>query len=465
MAKTTAHILVVDDDADVLQSARTILRQHFTTVKTEADPRRIPFLMQQDPYDAVLLDMNFTTGVTKGSEGLFWLKSILEEKSSVSVIMITAYADVKLAVEAMKTGALDFVVKPWENEKLIATVAAGVKLAQSKQEIANLRLRQTRITEVYAAPDDFIIGHSKAMMQVQSMIKKVAGTDANILIRGENGTGKELAAKAIHQQSQRSNGPFVKVDVGAIAPTLFESEFFGHKKGAFTDAREDRMGRFELASNGTLFLDEIGNLSLQLQAKLLTVLQNREVTPVGSNNAVAVNIRLISATNSSIEELIADYRFREDLLYRINTVELHLPPLRERFDDLPLLLDLFVTRYAYKYSKAIKIEDDIIAHLKQHNWPGNIRELQHAAERAVILCDSDRLTKKDFPLPEKGTGFKNHDLSLDAVEKQTISQVIHKNNGNLSQAAKELGLGRTTLYRKIRKYGLQLPDLNTDDLA
>ncbi|MGE0587264.1 MAG: sigma-54-dependent transcriptional regulator [Cyclobacteriaceae bacterium] len=453
--KSPAHVLVVDDDPDIIQSARVALRQHFGQVSTESNPAQLPYLLNQKFPDVVLLDMNFTADVTKGREGLYWLGKILEDHPSLSVIMVTAFGDVKLAVEAMKIGAVDFVVKPWDNEKLIATVNAAYQLAKSKQEVAKLRLHQTRMAEVYTQPDFEIVGNSKEMAKVFSMVKRVAATDANILLLGENGTGKELIAKEIHHQSNRSKGPFVKVDLGTIPFHLFESELFGHAKGAFTDAKQDRVGRFELASGGTLFLDEIGNLPLDQQSKLLSVLQNREVIPLGSNKSVPIDIRLVSATNRPIHQQKEEGGFREDLLYRINTVEIQLPALRNRLDDIPRLLEYFLQTFNRKYNKTIKAENGLEQILQAYHWPGNIREFQHAVERAVILCEGNRISKGDFQFSESSQGSSTL-TNLNEVEKKTIEEAIRKNDGNLSKAARELGLGRTTLYRKIMKYNINL---------
>ncbi len=452
--KTSAHILIVDDDPDIVQSARVVLRQHFEKVSTESNPQQLPFLIKQNHPDVVLLDMNFTADVTKGREGLYWLKNILGDHPSLSVVMVTAFGDVKLAVEAMKIGAVDFVVKPWDNEKLIATVNAAVQLSNSKREVAKLKQHQIRMAEVYTQPDISIIGESKAIKNVFSIVNRVATTDANVLLLGENGTGKELVAKAIHHRSSRNDGPFVKVDVGTIPESLFESELFGHVKGAFTDAKQDRVGRFELASGGTLFLDEIGNLPLSLQSKLLTALQNRVITPVGSNQQIAIDIRLISATNENIEKLVEEGVFREDLLYRINTVEITVPPLRERVDDIPLLLNHFCLMYNNKYNKSLSVHPEVIKTMEHYAWPGNVREFQHAVERAVILCEGERISNEDFQFPGQRSASTERLTNLNDVERKAIEESIRKNKGNLSKAAKELGLGRTTLYRKIEKYGL-----------
>lgn len=451
--KVPAHVLVVDDDPDIVQSARVVLRQQFEKVSTESNPQQLPYLINQQSPDVILLDMNFTADVTRGSEGLYWLKKILQDHPSMSVIMVTAFGDVKLAVEAMKIGAVDFVVKPWDNEKLVATVNAAFQLSRSKKEIAKLKIHQSRMAEVYSSADA-IVGNSLAMENVFSMVERVAGTDANVLLLGENGTGKELIAKSIHQQSGRKNQPFVKVDVGTISDNLFESELFGHVKGAFTDAKQDRVGRFELASGGTLFLDEIGNLSLSLQSKLLSVLQNRVITPVGSNKQIDIDIRLICATNGAIGQMVANDQFREDLLYRINTVEITVPPLRERSEDISLLLDHFLSIYNRKYNKDLTAAPDVVKMLTKYHWPGNIREFQHAIERAVILCSDQQITTRDFHFPDQRAKAVDTTTNLSELERKTIAEAIKKNNGNMSKAAKELGLGRTTLYRKIEKYGL-----------
>ncbi|HNP94497.1 MAG TPA: sigma-54 dependent transcriptional regulator [Cyclobacteriaceae bacterium] len=453
--KSPAHVLVVDDDPDIIQSARVALRQHFSHVSTESNPAQLPFLLHQKLPDVVLLDMNFTADVTKGREGLYWLEKILQDHPSLSVIMVTAFGDVKLAVEAMKIGAVDFVVKPWDNEKLIATVNAAYQLTKSKQEVAKLRSHQTRMAEVYTQPDFEIVGNSKQMAKVFSMVKRVAATDANVLLLGENGTGKELIAKEIHRQSNRSKGPFIKVDLGTIPFHLFESELFGHAKGAFTDAKQDRVGRFELASGGTLFLDEIGNLPLDQQSKLLSVLQNREVTPLGSNRSVSIDIRLVTATNRPIHQQKEEGSFREDLLYRINTVEIQLPALRERLDDIPHLLEYFLEIFNRKYNKTIVADKGLGQILQAYHWPGNIREFQHAVERAVILCEGNSISKSDFQFSENRERTGNL-TNLNEMERKTIEEAIRKNDGNLSKAARELGLGRTTLYRKIIKYNIKL---------
>ncbi|MEP2773555.1 MAG: sigma-54 dependent transcriptional regulator [Fulvivirga sp.] len=457
MKQEEAHILVIDDDTDVLHTARIVLKPLFSKITTESNPEQIGYLINQNRYDVILLDMNYTAGATSGKEGLFWLKRIIEMHADQQVIMMTAYGDLKLAVEAMKVGAADFVVKPWENEKFQATIQAAFNHSQAKREISSLKKKQSSIQEMLTAPDSEIIGSSEAMQHIYNTIEKVAQTDANVLILGENGTGKELIAKALHQNSSRSSEVFIKVDLGAIAESLFESELFGHKKGAFTDAKESRTGRFILADGGTLFLDEIGNLSLSMQAKLLTAIQSKMVTPVGSDEAHATDCRIIAATNENINHLVADKRFREDLLYRINTVEITVPPLRERVSDIPLLAAHYLKKYNQKYRKELTISERAESLLKEHLWPGNVRELQHAIERAVIMAEDSELQPSDFLLKSGGNTpkSKSETLKLEEVEKETIEEAIKRSAGNLSQAAKELGLGRTTLYRKMDKYGIK----------
>src|SRR5688572_18013680 len=380
---------MVDDDEDVLLAAKMLLKKYNYHVIIEKNPNKIPFLLNNDTYDVILLDMNFTKDTTSGKEGFEWLAQIRERDPQAVVIMITAFGDVEMAVRALKEGATDFILKPWQNEKLIATISTAIRLKKSYNEVDKLRKAKAMLEEQISQPFRDIIGQSSAIKEVFTLIDKVAKTDANILILGENGTGKELVARAIHQKSLRKDSSFVAVDMGAITETLFESELFGHKKGAFTDAREDRPGRFELANGGTLFLDEIGNLSMALQSKLLTALQSRQVTRVGSNNTIDVDIRLICATNMPLHQMVKEGRFRQDLLYRMNTVELHIPPICERVDDIPLLANHFLGYYSRKYRKDVtNISADAMTKLKKYPWPGNVRELQHSIERAVIMADS-----------------------------------------------------------------------------
>ena len=390
MNSKSGNILIIDDDEDILYSARLLLKQFYSIVRIEKDPEDIPVILKAEHYDIILLDMNFTGDSTSGKEGFNWLKKILEIDSTAVVILITAFGNVEMAVKAIKEGATDFVLKPWQNEKLLATVSSAMMLSRSKQEINNLLSKQKQLIEDIDHQFQDIIGSSGSMLPVFSTIQKVAQTDANVLILGENGTGKELVARAIHRQSKRADEIFLSVDMGAISETLFESELFGYKKGAFTDAKEDRAGRFEIASGGTLFLDEIGNLPINSQVKLLAVLQNRKVTRVGSTNPRDIDIRLICATNIPLDQLISEKKFRQDLLYRINTVEIQIPPLRERVEDIPLLTHHYCHVYSKKYNKPLKIiSDQALNKLEKYSWPGNVRELQHAIERVVILGESE----------------------------------------------------------------------------
>ncbi len=447
---------MIDDDEDVLLAAKMLLKKQGHHIIIEKNPKKIPFLLNNDTYDVILLDMNFSKDITSGKEGFYWLEQILSHDPSSVVIMITAFGDVEMAVRALKAGATDFILKPWQNEKLIATISTAIRLKQSYNQVDKLKKAKEMLEEQIQRPFSDIIGNSNAIKDVFSVIDKVAKTDANVLILGENGTGKELIARAIHQRSLRANNSFVSVDMGAITETLFESELFGHKKGAFTDAREDRPGRFELANGGTLFLDEIGNLSMSLQSKLLSALQSRQITRVGANQPVSVDIRLICATNMPLAKMVQEGTFRQDLLYRINTVEIHVPPLCDRVEDIPLLAQHFLTYYAKKYHKAVtKFSSEALDKLKRYAWPGNIRELQHSIERGVIMTDSDMLQESDFLLSRTlSSSASNNTLNLDEVEKSAIARALQMHNGNISKAADELGLTRASLYRRMEKYGL-----------
>ncbi len=453
-----AGILVVDDDADVLHAAKLLLKRHFSRVETLTDPNLVPALLASESFDAILLDMNFTRDVTSGQEGFEWLGKILQLDPDAVVIMITAYGDAETAVRAIKSGATDFVIKPWQNEKLLATVTAGARLRRSRREVARLESGQSILQADLDQPFKDFVGDSAAMRDVFRLIEKVAATEAHVLILGENGTGKELVARAIHRLSPRHAGIFCPVDLGAISETLFESELFGHMKGAFTDARENRAGRIEAASGGTLFFDEISNLPLPLQPKLLSAIQSRQITRVGSSKPLDVDIRLICASNSSPEELLNRKRFREDLLYRINTVEIHLPPLRDRGDDISLLAQHFLTIYGHKYGRGeLRLSAAALTRLRKHHWPGNVRELQHAVERAVILSEGSSLTERDFvPMATTESGHKVvvENLDLEGVEKMVIRQALTRSAGNITKAAEMLGLTRTALYRRLQKYGL-----------
>ena len=446
---------MIDDDEDVLLAAKMLLKKFGFQVIIDKNPNKIPFLLNNDTYDVILLDMNFSKDTTSGKEGYEWLRQIKERDPQAVVILITAFGDVEMAVRALKEGATDFILKPWQNEKLIATISTAIKLKKSYNEVDKLKKAKQMLEEQISQPFRDIIGNSQAMGDVFGLIDKVAKTDANILILGENGTGKELVARAIHQKSLRKDNSFIAVDMGAITETLFESELFGHKKGAFTDAREDRPGRFELANSGTLFLDEIGNLSMSLQSKLLSALQSRKITRVGANASLDVDIRLICATNMPLHQMVKEGKFRQDLLYRINTVEILIPPLGERTDDIPLLANHFVGYYSRKYRKDIaSITPEAMLKLKKYAWPGNVRELQHAIERAVIMADSTSLQESDFLFSRKSESTATDSLNLDEVEKAAVTRALQLHNGNISKAADELGLTRASLYRRMEKYGL-----------
>ncbi len=458
MDKKAGKILIIDDDEGILDAARLFLKQHVKLVHTEKDPDKIPNLLKNETYDVIFLDMNFARGATAGEEGFLWLNRILELDPAAVVILITAFGDIELAVRAIKEGATDFILKPWQNEKLLATLSAALELGRARREAGILRTKQESLSADLDRPFLEFVGRSPAMLDVYAAIGKVAATDANVLILGENGTGKELVARELHRQSPRANEVFISVDMGGLSETLFESELFGHVKGAFTDARETRAGRFEIASGGSLFLDEIGNLPLTLQAKILRTIETRSVTRLGSNMPAAIDVRLICATNMPIYEMVAEKKFRQDLLYRINTVEIHIPPLREREGDIPLLVDHFLAVYARKYGKPAKRLGPVtLKKLEKYRWPGNVRELQHAIERAVIMSESQILQPSDFFFsdPDKPEGnLVLETYNLEDAEKALIRKTLSKFGGNISHAAKELGLSRSALYRRLEKYGL-----------
>ncbi|GAA3555661.1 sigma-54 dependent transcriptional regulator [Snuella lapsa] len=448
MLLKNASILVVDDDKDVLTAIRILLKSLVKDIVVEQYPDNILPLLKRQTFDLVILDMNFNSVVNTGNEGIYWLNKIKSANKDVNVILITAFGDMDLAIRSLKEGASDFLVKPWQNNKLIQSIEEVIALKKSKK--AKKWMPQVDGVK--------LLGESEPMERVFFKIEKIAPTDANVLILGENGTGKDLIAKAIHDNSIRKNKPFVKVDVGALTASLFESELFGYKKGAFTDARTDRIGRFEAANGGSLFLDEIGNISLQQQARLLTALQNRCVTPLGSNEEVTVDIRLICATNVSLEHLADETKFRKDLIYRINTVEVVIPPLRDRGKDITLLAKHFIELYSEKYFKPnITANDNFFKKLITYRFPGNVRELQYALERAVIMVENDTLCEEDLvfsPIEKYSKKTEVDTLKLETVEKNTILKVIEKHNGNISKSAKELGITRSALYRRLDKYGL-----------
>ncbi len=457
-----ARILIVDDDEDILLAGRLLLKRHFGEIDTTISPGDIPGRLSEYKYDVILLDMNFGAGRTLGTDGLVWLQKIQKIRPETVVILITAHSAVETAVEAMKKGATDFVEKPWQNEKLVATVHAGLQLSRSRSETSQLK-QTTEALMNQIAGGGRILGQSALVEKMQLLIERSAPTDANVLIIGENGTGKELVAQALFRKSRRADQVFMSIDLGALSENLFESELFGHKKGAFTDAREDRVGRFEAANGGTLFLDEIGNIPLHLQTKLLTALEQRRVTPLGSNQPVSFDVRIISATNISRDDMTDENKFRPDFLYRLNTVEIFVPALRDRLEDIPELVSAFIEQYAKKYGRPVSgISDDALALLQAFDWPGNIRALKHSVERAIILAEGSRLAAKDFNLVSgkasgavgSATASLKPGQTLEEVEKCLIVETLKRHQGNISRAAKELGLTRASLYRRMEKYGL-----------
>jgi DNA-binding NtrC family response regulator len=459
MSARFGKVLIIDDNEDILFSLKLLLKQHVELVDTFNNPELLPDLIKKENYDVILLDMNYTKDAISGQEGFNCLQKILDIDPDAVVIFITAYGDAEKAVKAIKSGATDFISKPWQNEKLIATISSGIRLRRSKIENTTLRSTQKELIASLDQPFNEFIGRSSQMLSVFNTIQKVAKTDANVLILGENGTGKELVARALHRNSAKCDEVFISVDLGSITETLFESELFGHEKGSFTDAKSQKLGRFEIASKGTLFLDEVGNISIPFQAKLLTVLERREITRVGAVKPIPIDVRLICATNIDIHENVRKNLFRQDLLYRINTVEISLPPLRERDGDVELLAEHFFAQYSKKYKKNLRgISSASMKKLNAYNWPGNVRELQHSIERAIILSESNYLEPDDFMLSssakrlQDSAGFDTS--NLENIEKQVIVKVLKQHQGNITLAAKDLGLTRASLYRRMEKYGL-----------
>jgi len=455
------NILIVDDDEDILTAGRLMLRRHFAAIDTCRDPTQIPALLEEQSYDAILLDMNFGPGESSGQQGMEWLQKIIEIDPDMVVVMITAHGGVETAVEAMKLGATDFVAKPWQNEKVVATLSTAVKLHRSRLETKTLRKTNQVLREAAVATDSPIIGDSPAMRTVMSLVERAAPTDANVLILGENGTGKELIARELHRQSNRAENVFLSVDLGSISESLFESELFGHRKGSFTGAIDDRLGRFQAADGGTLFLDEIGNLPLHLQAKLLSALEQRMVTPVGSDKAQRIDVRLIAATNLAPAALGDERKFRPDLLFRLNTVEISLPPLRDRREDILPIAEHYLGIFSRKYDKGPKsFSSNARKALVEDAWPGNVRALRHAIERAIILSKDKELQPTDlqigdYPQPKKAAVAAIPTVyNLDLMEKQTIEKALRKHGFNISKAASELGLTRASLYRRMEKHDL-----------
>ncbi|QZO12915.1 sigma-54-dependent transcriptional regulator [Pseudoalteromonas piscicida] len=469
--KQEGTILIVDDNSDILIAAKLLLKKHYQTIITTDNPFDIEAQIASQQIDVILLDMNFSQDAISGKEGFYWLKKIVEQDPSIVVLLMTAYGDIQLAVDAIKAGAADFIAKPWQNDQLLGAVAAAFAHAKDKQQVGKLT-RQTQglnqaLNQSSGSHQFAFLGQSPAMQKVFSTIERAALTDANILITGESGTGKELAAHAIHQASMRRDNTFISLDMGAISESLFESELFGHKKGAFTDAKSDKVGRFELAHKGSLFLDELGNLPMSQQATLLAALQNRQVTPVGGNKPISVDIRLICATNDNLQQAVDEGRFRQDLLYRINTIEIRLPPLRERVDDIPLLVNYYLEHFCHKYKRQLEVNSSDMQCLQAYQWPGNVRELAHAIERAVILSESEFLdistvigttpttaqasmedTSDTNALTFEGT------FNLEEIEQRTVRAALKHYQGNVSNAAKALGLTRGAMYRRLEKYDL-----------
>jgi len=449
------RLLIVDDNKSVLNALRMFLKFEFLEVITLSSPNTLIHEITTRDIDVVLLDMNFRAGESSGNEGMYWLREIKKIRKEIEVVMFTAYGDIEIAVKATHEGAADFILKPWENAKLLATLKAALNLRKSNLKVGNLIRREQDLKTEMNRDDRMIIGVSPVMQKILDLVKKVAATDANIMITGENGTGKELIAKEIHRLSERSNELLVAVDLGSMSESLFESEMFGHTRGSFTDAHEDRTGKIMLAHKGTLLLDEIGNLPLQLQSKLLNVLQNRVVIPVGSNKEQPVDIRLISTTNKNLLQMIREQTFRQDLLYRINTIQIELPPLRQRMEDIEILANFFAGKYSVKYKKnCAKLQARTIELLQKYQWPGNIRELQHTIEKAVILCDGDCLSPGDLSLNQSHHVHTDETLTLEEMEKQLILKELKKQSQSLSFVARNLGISRTTLYKKMKKYGL-----------
>jgi DNA-binding NtrC family response regulator len=448
-------LLLVDDNRNVIKALQIFLQYEFETLKSITNPNQIPHEFQKTEYDVVLLDMNFTAGINSGNEGFFWLKEIKRLSPATEVVMFTAYGDIELAVRAVKEGAADFILKPWENEKMMATLKSAFRIRKAQVEVDTLKQQQKSLKHEINRENKLVIGSSPSMLKLLQVVGKIANTDANVLITGENGTGKEVISREIHRLSSRNNELMVTVDMGSIPETLFESELFGHKKGAFTDAIEDRIGKFKLADKGTLFLDEIGNLPFNLQSKLLVALQNRSILPVGGTKEIPIDIRLISATNSKMEDLLSTGGFREDLLYRINTIHIEIPPLRDRKEDIDALASFFLHKYAKKYNReGLNFSPQVLTKMKEYQWPGNIRELEHTIEKAVILSNGKKIKAENILFrPAKKNSLEMPE-TINEMEKIMIMNALDKHDGNYSSAAGQLGITRQTLYNKIKKYGL-----------
>ena len=459
MSKKVATILIIDDDVDVLLSARLLLKKKYSNVITRSNPKEINQLISTEKVDVIVLDMNYRIGFNDGKEGMYWLKHVKEINPKIIVVLMTAYGEVELAVDAIKQGAFDFILKPWSNEKFLATINAGLELGKSIDKISILKSSNEALTKNIDAQFGQVIGKSKATREMMEVIDKVSPTEANILVLGENGTGKQHLARQIHNKSLNNEGPFIHVDLGSLSENLFESELFGHKKGAFTDAHEDKPGRFEMAENGTLFLDEIGNLPYNLQSKLLTVLQDKKVSRLGEAIERPFNARLLFATNAPLNHWVVEGKFRQDLLFRINTVEIEIPPLRNRSEDVFEFVQHYLQSFRSKYNKPnLKISKEAMEVLKSHNWPGNVREVQHTIERGVIMSDGNEITTSNFNLSTISapvnpiSAYDN--LNLNDIEKILVQKALEKHQGNISKAAKDLGLTRAALYRRLEKFNL-----------
>ncbi|HUV01711.1 MAG TPA: sigma-54 dependent transcriptional regulator [Bacteroidales bacterium] len=454
MQNQKGNILVVDDNKSILSALDILLTSEFQSVTLISNPNLILATLKKNDFNLVILDMNFSAGINTGNEGLYWLERIKETNPEVSVVMITAYGDIDIAVKALKAGASDFILKPWDNEKLLATLKLAIQLDLSKKEVKHLKEKESELKKAMNRDQRYIIGSSPQLMNVLNLTRKVAKTDANVLITGENGTGKELIAQEIHRLSNRAGELLVSVDMGALSETLFESELFGHVKGAFTDAKDNRQGKFEIADKGTLFLDEIGNLPLHLQPKLLTAIENRQISKIGSNQVITTDIRLISATNRNLESMVQNGLFREDLLYRINTIQIELPPLRERGNDISILAEFFLKKYSSRYNKPnLRINQQAHEKLLRYQWPGNIRELQHTIEKAVILSETSLIKPDDLFFRNAATTGNLSVNTIEEMENKMIQEALEKNNGNFTAAAEQLGITRQTLYNKLRKSG------------
>ncbi len=454
MKKSLPNILVVEDNKDVIVAIQLLLRTSCNSVDSITNPNLLYSALEKQTYDAIILDMNFVAGLNTGNEGFFWMKEILKIDPDISIVFLTAYAELEKAVLAIQEGAIDYIEKPWDDDKLITSVLRATKITKSKREIKSLKKINKTLRSEIETDQQIYQSASPEMLEIFSMVEKVAKTDANILILGENGIGKEVLARQIHKHSDRNNSLFVSIDLGTISESLFESELFGHEKGAFTDAKESKQGKLEPASGGTLFLDEIGNLNLETQKKLLTTIQNKKITPVGSSKQIDIDIRLITATNTNLYDAVENKQFREDLLYRINTVTIEIPPLRTRPEDIKGLSKYFLKIYSDKYQKSIsKISEKGIEYLQKYNWPGNIRELEHAIEKAIILSDSEILSEADFSFRKTSSTKDFQTLDLENNEKALIKTALEKHKNNYTETANELGITRRTLYNKIKKYG------------